>query len=98
MLRRWAAAATAMTLCARPGRVQRGRRHPETPPGSATTETPTASPTEATRLTFGAYGSDDEVEAYQRVVDAFNVGSTTRKVELVTWPDHEAALEAVLGR
>ena len=50
-----------------------------------------------TRLTFGAYGSDEELAAFQQVVDAFNVSSTTRKVELVTWPDHEAALEAVLA-
>ena len=50
-----------------------------------------------TRLTFGAYGSAEELAAFQQVVDAFNVSSTTRKVELVTWPDHEAALEAVLA-
>ncbi len=97
MLRRWAAAATAMTLCVGLAACSGDGDTPETPQGSATTDTPTASPTEVTRLTFGAYGSVDELEAFQRVVDAFNVGSTTREVELVTWPDHEAALEAVLA-
>lgn len=97
MFRRWAAAATAVTLCVGLAACSGDGDTPEPPPGSATTETPTTSPTEVTRLTFGAYGSADELEAFQRVVDAFNVGSTTREVELVTWPDHEAALEAVLA-
>lgn len=97
MLRRLAAAATAMTLCAGLAACSDDGGSPEPPRSSATTDTPTATPTEVTRLTFGAYGSADELEAFQRVVDAFNVGSTTRKVELVTWPDHEAALEAVLA-
>ncbi len=58
---------------------------------------PTSStPAEVRRLTFGTFGSEEEVEAMRRVVDAFNATSTTRKVTLVSWPDHEAALREVL--
>lgn len=47
------------------------------------------------KLTFGVFGSDEEVEAMRTVVDAFNATSTTRKVSLTTWPDHETALEEI---
>jgi multiple sugar transport system substrate-binding protein len=47
--------------------------------------------------TFGAYGHPEELRAFQQVVDSFNAASQTRQVELVTWPDHEAALDAVLA-
>jgi multiple sugar transport system substrate-binding protein len=97
MLRRVAAAATAMTLCVGLAACSDDTAEPAPPQSSATTDTPTPAPTSVTRLTFGAYGSADELAAFQQVVDAFNVSSTTRKVELVTWPDHEAALEAVLA-
>ena len=52
---------------------------------------------EVTRLTFGAYGNEDELTAFQKVVDAFNATSRTREVELVTWPDHESAVADVLA-
>lgn len=97
MLRRVAAAATAMTLCAGLAACSADGETPEPPEATTTPGTSTATPTEVTRLTFGAYGSKEELAAFQQVVDAFNVSSTTRKVELVTWPDHEAALEAVLA-
>ncbi|MCW2738375.1 extracellular solute-binding protein [Nocardioides sp.] len=48
------------------------------------------------QITFGAFGSDEEVAAFQDVVDSFNATSTTRTVKLVSWPDHESALEDVL--
>lgn len=66
-----------------------------TPPGSPA-PSPTASQ-EVRRLTFGMFGTDEEVEAMGRVVDAFNATSTTRKVTLVSWPDHEAALREILS-
>ena len=31
------------------------------------------------QVTFGAYGSEEEVAAFQEVVDSFNASSTTRK-------------------
>jgi multiple sugar transport system substrate-binding protein len=48
-------------------------------------------------VTFGAYGTDEEVAAFQSVVDSFNASSTTRQVTLKSWPDHESALEDVLA-
>lgn len=47
-------------------------------------------------VTFGAFGSDEEVAAFQDVVDSFNATSVTRKVTLKSWPDHESALADVL--
>ena len=49
------------------------------------------------QITFGAYGSEEEVAAFQDVVDSFNATSTTRQVTLKSWPDHESALEDVLA-
>ncbi len=48
------------------------------------------------QTTFGAFGSDEEVAAFQDVVDSFNATSTTRRVTLTSWPDHESALADVL--
>ena len=65
----------------RPGRVPRadtGRRRTAEQPAPAAHP----APAEVARLTFGVYGTDDEVAAYQSVVDAFNASSTTRKVKL----------------
>ena len=58
----------------------------------------TAKPTEKPRkIVFGAFGSDEEVAAFQSVVDAFNASSTTRQVTLKSWPDHESALADILA-
>ena len=48
-------------------------------------------------LTFGAFGHPEELEAFDQVVDSFNASSQSRRVKLVTWTDHEEALEAVLA-
>ena len=48
-------------------------------------------------ITFGAFGSEEEVDAFQDVVDSFNATSTTRRVTLRSWPDHESALQDVLA-
>ncbi|RYB92542.1 extracellular solute-binding protein [Nocardioides glacieisoli] len=67
-------------------------------PGPGTSPTKTSKPTEKSRkVTFGAYGTDEEVAAFQSVVDSFNASSTTRQVTLKSWPDHESALEDVLA-
>ena len=72
--------------------------------GTETTPTPTEQPTEQPtgsdrprQLVFGAFGNAEEVAAFQSVVDSFNAASTNRDVELVSWPDHEAALADVLA-
>ena len=62
--------------------------------------TPTQQPSgseQPTELVFGAYGNAEEVAAFQSVVDSFNSASINRKVELVSWPDHESALADVLA-
>ena len=64
--------------------------------------TPSGSPTSTgqapvRKLTFGTFGSELEVEAMRRVVDAFNASSTSRKVALTTWPDHDSALADILA-
>ncbi len=51
----------------------------------------------AGQITFGAFGSDEEIAAFQDVVDGFNATSTTRLVTLKSWPDHESALADVLA-
>ena len=65
---------------------------PSKPPASS------GKPTEKPReVTFGAYGTEEEVAAFQSVVDSFNASSTTRKVTLKSWPDHESAVQDVLA-
>lgn len=73
-----------------------GDAEPEPQPTASPTTSgkPTAKPRE---VTFGAYGSEEEVAAFQSVVDSFNAASSTRKVTLKSWPDHESALEDVLA-
>ena len=70
---------------------------PERRPTPTPTEKPTGTDDKPRQITFGAFGSDEEVAAFQDVVDAFNATSTTRVVTLKSWPDHESALEDVLA-
>ncbi|QCW51485.1 extracellular solute-binding protein [Nocardioides dongxiaopingii] len=46
-------------------------------------------------LRFGVFGSDEEVAAYQAVVDGYNAQAVSTEVELESWPD-SAALAAAL--
>ena len=67
-------------------------------PSPETSPSTSSKPTEKPRkITFGAYGTEEEVAAFQSVVDSFNATSTTRQVTLKSWPDHESALEDVLA-
>ena len=65
----------------------------KSPTGSATAD-PDAKPR---TVVFGAYGAPDELKAFDRAVAGFNAASVTRKVEVVTWPDHETALQDILA-
>ncbi|WP_340536739.1 ABC transporter substrate-binding protein [Nocardioides sp. GXZ039] len=47
------------------------------------------------QLTFGVFGSQEEVAAYQRVVDTYNAAAESTEVELKSWPD-SASLAASL--
>ena len=94
-LRRGALAACALTVALSLAACT-GDADPDPDPGTSPTRT--GNPTEKPRkLTFGAYGTEEEVAAFQSVVDSFNASSTTRQVTLRSWPDHESALEDVLA-
>lgn len=70
----------------------------EPTPGPPASPSKTAKPTQKpSNVVFGAYGTDEEIAAFQSVVDSFNASSTTRQVTLKSWPDHESALEDVLA-
>lgn len=64
-------------------------------PPTPTSKPSTSKPTEPRTLTFGAFGHTAELTAFKQVVDSFNATSQTRQVKLVTWANHEQALEAV---
>ncbi|HXH79013.1 ABC transporter substrate-binding protein [Nocardioides sp.] len=67
---------------------------PKPPKAPPSTSKPSDGPR---KLTFGAFGHPDELVAFEQVVDSFNASSQTRKVELITWRDHQEALDAVLA-
>jgi len=67
---------------------------PTPTPSPSVTQTPSEKPK---TVVFGAYGNPDELKAFDRAVSAFNAASVTRKVEVITWPDHETALEDILA-
>lgn len=60
---------------------------PEPDPGP-TTATPTA-------LTFGVFGNDLEIEAYQSVVDTYNESATGAEVTIESWPDPQMLADAI---
>jgi multiple sugar transport system substrate-binding protein len=48
-------------------------------------------------LTFGVWGGEAEVAAYQKVVDIYNDGHPEAKVKVAAYPDHDALLAALDG-
>jgi multiple sugar transport system substrate-binding protein len=58
---------------------------------------PPAKPAKVRQVIFGTFGTPDEIKAMRAVVDDFNAESITRKVKMVTWPDHETAAEEILN-
>ena len=62
-----------------------------TPPPSPETSSATVDPGPAD-LTFGVYGSADEVAAYDSMVRRFNSVSETSEVSVVAWADHDEAM------
>ena len=95
--RRSALLATALTVALTTAACS-GDAEPDPEPTRSPSNGQSGKPTEKPReVTFGAYGTDEEVAAFQSVVDSFNASSTTRKVTLQSWPDHESALADVLA-
>ena len=94
-LRRGALAASALALALTTAACT-GDAEPEPRPSKSPGQS--GKPTEKPReVTFGAYGTEEEVAAFQSVVESFNASSATRKVTLKSWPDHESALADVLA-
>ncbi len=52
---------------------------------------------EPTILTFGIWGPDEEVRAYQAMVDDYNEGTKAVDVEIEAWPDARAMMAAFAG-
>ena len=50
-----------------------------------------------TRLTFGVFGSQDEVTGFQAVVDTFNASSTDSQVSLRSWTSREDMMADLRG-
>nr|WP_281385944.1 extracellular solute-binding protein [Nocardioides luti] len=62
----------------------------------APTPTPSGSPVaKPTKLSFGVYGPDDEITAFQSVADNYNSLHDESKVSLESFPDHDGLLKAV---
>ncbi len=62
---------------------------------TATTLAPTDPPAERARLTYGVFGNEPELRAYQTVVDDYNAGATTVEVTLESWPTSAAMMRAI---
>lgn len=63
-------------------------------PDSPAIPSPTAS-IERPVVTLGVFGPADELSAWNEVVESFNLSSATSQARLITWPDHDTALEAL---
>ncbi|MEO9323273.1 extracellular solute-binding protein [Nocardioides sp. C4-1] len=57
--------------------------------GGADPEPDPATPSQV-RLSFGVFGTEPELAAYQEVVDDYNAEAESVEVELLTWPTSEA--------
>ena len=67
-------------------------------PGPTLRSTSNSSPAaEPVPLTFGVYGPPDEQAAFQRVVNAYNSSQSESRVQLRTWPSHDAMAADLRG-
>lgn len=87
-------AGVSMVLClslaaCSPGSSPDEPRRTPKPVGASTT------PVERTQLSFGVFGSDEEVAAYQDVVDAYNAQATTVEVTLRSWATSESMMQTI---
>jgi multiple sugar transport system substrate-binding protein len=60
---------------------------------------PKPSPTASgpVELTFGVWGAEPEIEAYQSVVDTYNESATGVQVTVKAWPDAQALADAIMS-
>lgn len=67
-----------------------------TPEASRPEPTPTAPPEpEPAVVSFGVWGTEAEIAAYQRVVDAYNADTVLTEAELESWPTADAMLAEI---
>lgn len=83
-----------MVLVGLLGAACTGDPEAEVTPTPAPTET-ASEPAAPTALTFGAWGSPEELQAFGTVIDAYNAENDDVQVELSTWEDRAAATEAI---
>ncbi|WP_167288857.1 extracellular solute-binding protein [Nocardioides seonyuensis] len=74
-----------------------GDAEPRPAPPTSSASPSASTPAQPRTVTFGMFGSKEEIGAMRGVVESFNASSTTRKVKMVTWPDHESALDDILA-
>ncbi len=60
-----------------------------------TSQSPTPTPVKLAELSYGVFGTDDEVAAYRAVVEAYNAKATTVEVTLRSWPTSDAMMAAI---
>ncbi len=68
--------------------------------GSTRTSSPdptSQAPAERTQLSYGVFGTDEEIAAYQDVVDAYNAQASTVEVTLRSWPTSGAMMGAIIS-
>ena len=80
--RAWIVVPLALVLALAVGRVHRRRR-----PGSEPDRPSTAGSRQRSSLTFGVWGTEEEIEAYQDVVDTYNATHDEAKVKIKAYPD-----------
>ena len=68
---------------------------PTTSSTGPTATLPPEPPAELAQLSYGVFGTDAEVAAYQAVVDAYNAQATTVEVSLRSWPTSRAMLRTI---
>ena len=65
------------------------------PSDDATPLPPTDPPAPRAQLSYGVFGTDEEIAASQAVVDAYNAQATTVEVTLRSWPSSGAMMQAI---
>ncbi len=90
------AAALGLAACLIPALVacqggQQARPASSESPSSADT----SAATEPGPVSLGVYGHEDELDAFQAIVDDYNATSQTGQIELEMWRDHAGAVQGV---
>lgn len=77
-----------LTFAAGVAACDAGGANPNPTPGTGPADSPT-------KLTFGVWGTDEEIAAYQDVADIYNSLSDGSQVKVLSWPTQEAERAAL---